>query len=127
MKTQMTKTLAIFGFLLFTMAVYAGTMETAKDKLKGNWSYSLPDAPYGYQDGIIEFKETDGQLTAVAKIGNSTYDIKEIKKEGDTYHCSLYVDGSDVKVSIKPDKEKLTGIVLADGWEMPITFKPIKK
>ncbi|MDR0750890.1 MAG: hypothetical protein LBF62_15145 [Tannerellaceae bacterium] len=127
MKTQLAKTAAILGFLFITMAAYAGTMDANNDKLKGNWSYSLPDAPYGYQDGSIEFKETDGKLTAVARIGTSSYTIKEIKKEGDTYHCNLSVDGSDVKVSIKPDKEELRGTVIADGWEMPVTFKKIKE
>jgi hypothetical protein len=127
MKTQLTKATAIFSFLLLTMAVYAGAMDANSDKLKGNWSYSLPDAPYGYQDGSIEFKETDGKLTAVARVGTASYTIKEIKKEGDTYHCSLLVDGSEVKVSIKPDKEELTGTVIADGWEMPVTFKKIQK
>lgn len=127
MKTQITKVFAIFSFLLFTMAVYAGTMNSNSNKLKGNWSYSLPDAPYGYQDGSIEFKETDGKLTAVVKIGNSTHTINEIKKDGDTYRCSLYVDGSDVKVAIKPDKEELKGTVVADGWEMPVTFKKLTK
>jgi hypothetical protein len=127
MKTQITKALAIFGFLFVAMAVYAGTMDSNSDKLKGNWSYSVPDAPYGYQDGRIEFKEADGKLTAVAHIGTSSYTIKEIKKEGDTFYCSLFVDGSGVKVSIKPDKEELTGIVIAEGWEMPVTFKKIKE
>jgi hypothetical protein len=127
MKTQIAKAAAIFGFLFVTMAVYAGTMDSNSDKLKGNWTYSLPDAPYGYQDGSIEFKEVDGKLTAVAHIGTSSYTIKEIKKEGDTFHCSLFVDGNDVKVSIKPEKEELTGTVTAEGWEMPVTFKKIKE
>lgn len=124
---QITKTAAILGFLFFTMAAYAGTTDANSDKLKGAWSYSLPDAPYGYQDGTIEFKETEGKLTGIARVGASSYTIKEIKKEGDTYHCSLSVDGNDVKVSIKPDKEELTGTVITDGWEMPVTFKRIKK
>ncbi|MDR1201156.1 MAG: hypothetical protein LBL58_05925 [Tannerellaceae bacterium] len=127
MKTQITKVVAIFSFLFFTMAVYAGTMGANSDKLKGNWSYSLPDAPYGYQDGSIEFKEVDGKLTAVARVGTSSYTIKEIKKDGDTFHCGLLVDGNEVKVSIKADKEELTGTVTADGWEMLITFKKIKE
>jgi hypothetical protein len=127
MKAQIVKAAAIFGFLFVAMAAYAVAMDSNSDKLKGNWAYSLPDAPYGYQDGSIEFKEVDGKLTAVAQVGTSSYTIKGIKKEGDTFHCSLYVDGSDVKVSIKPDKEGLTGTVTADGWEMPVTFKKIKK
>lgn len=127
MKTKITKALAVLCCMLFCLTAYAGTTETNNDKLKGSWTYSLPDAPYGYQDGSIEFKETDGKLTGVAKIGDSTYNINEVKKEGDSYNCSLYVDGSDIKVSIKPDKDGLSGTVIADGWEMPVTFKPIKK
>jgi hypothetical protein len=127
MKTQLTKTAAIFSFLFVVMAISAGTMDANGDKLKGNWSYSLPDAPYGYQDGRIEFKEADGKLTAVAYIGTTSYTIKGITKEGDTFHCSLFVDGNDVKVSITPYKGELRGTVTSEGWEMPVTFKKIKE
>ncbi|MDR1402106.1 MAG: hypothetical protein LBJ60_00205 [Tannerellaceae bacterium] len=129
MKTQVTKVWAIFSLLLFTMAAYGATMDSTGDKLKGAWTYSLPDAPYGYQDGRIEFKEAEGKLTAVVLVGNASYTIKEIKKEGDLYHCSLYVDGNDLKISFKPDKEELKGTVVAvtEGWEMPVTFRKINE
>ena len=124
MKTQLTKVVAIVICLTFGLSVYA--QKKVNGKLKGTWTYSLPDAPYGYQDGTIEFKESDGKQTAIVKIQSNTIDVKEIKKDGDTYKCSLFVDGADVNVTFEPGTDKITGLVTADGWEMPLTLTPKK-
>lgn len=125
MKTHFAKVFAILFCL--TLCVSVSAQKKANDKLKGLWTYSLPDAPYAYQDGTIEFKESEGKLTAVIKIQDSnTITVNEIKNTDNTYTCSLYVDGSDVKVTFIPGDNKITGTVVADGWEMPITLTPKK-
>ncbi|MDR0430944.1 MAG: hypothetical protein LBH58_10765 [Tannerellaceae bacterium] len=127
METKITKTLVALCCMLFCITTYAGTTESNSDKLKGSWIYSLPEAPYEYQDGKIDFKETDGKLHATATIGHSTYEINNVKKEGNTYKCSLLVDGSNIDVALKLEGGELKGTVTADGWEMPVTFKRDKK
>lgn len=125
MKTQLAKVITLFVCLTLCLSsVYA--QKKADGKLKGTWNYALPDAPYGYQEGSIEFKEADGKQTAVVKIGSQTINIKEIKKAGDEYKCSLFVDGADVDVTFKPGTDKITGMVSTDGWEMPLTLTPKK-
>ena len=127
MKTQIVRTLAIFSFLVCGMAIYASTTASGNDKVIGTWQYSAPDAPYGYQDGTFEFKEADGKLVAIAVVGDTAYEIKTIRKEGDTYSFNLFVDGVDVDFIIKSGDNGLTGKAEGDGWELPITFKPAKK
>ncbi len=127
MKTQVMKAWATLFCLFIFLTAYAAENETNPDKLNGVWEYSLPDAPYGYQEGTLEFLQKDGKQAGVAKIEGSTYNINEIKKEGDFYTCNLYVDGNDVKVKIKSGKDKMEGTVIAGGWEMPVTLKPVKK
>lgn len=129
MKTQLTKVLLLICCILGTTTfTHAQDKDEKQTDLKGIWVYSVPDAPYGYQDGTIEFKNTDDKLTAIAKIGGSSYPIKEINKKDGQYSCSLYVDGSNVKITLKPaGKNKITGTAIADNWEMPVTLTPQKK
>lgn len=124
MKSQLAKTVAMVICLTFCLSAYA--QKKADGKLKGTWHYSLPDAPYQYQKGTIEFKESGGKQAATVKIQEDTISIEEIKKEDGVYKCSLFVDGSDVNVTIKPGAEKMTGTVVADGWEMDLTLTPKK-
>jgi hypothetical protein len=95
--------------------------------LQGIWAFSLPDAPDGYQKGTLEFKQVDDKLTATAKMANGTFTIREIKKDGQKYTCSLYVDGGNASITFEPKTNLITGIVKVDGWEMPITLTPTKE
>jgi len=129
----MTKTLATLVCMLFCLTMSAQEKEKSCDKkccekLSGNWNYSLPDAPYNYQSGTLEFKDSDGKQSAVVKIGSRTININEIKKNGDNFTCNLYVDGADVDVSLKKIScQKMSGMVKAEGWDMPLTLTPVKE
>lgn len=127
MKTQITKPLFLICCIFFSITTWAQENKDQKVELRGVWTYSVPDAPHGYQDGTIEFKNTDEKLTAMAKIGGSSYTINDITLKESQYSCSLYVDGSNVKITLKPGSKEITGTAVADGWEMPITLTPQKK
>lgn len=124
MKTLLINLVVMFLCMACCLPLMA--QDKAKSKLKGLWNYSLPDAPYEYQKGTIEFSKAEGVLSAEVKFDDRSVTIKEIKKDGEKYTCSLFVDGTDVKVTFKPEVEKITGTVIADGWEMPITLTPKK-
>lgn len=111
--------------LFFCVALQA---QSKNDNIVNSWEYNAPDAPYGYQDGLIVIKEVDGKLTGEVKIQQSTVTIKEIKKENDKYTCSLYIDGQGVDVSMKPkSKSVLEGMAMTGGMDIPFTCKPAKK
>jgi len=124
MNTKLIKVLLTCCCLICCMTVFAQNATP----LRGVWSFSLPDAPDGYQKGTIEFKQVEDKLTATAKMTYGTYTIREIKKDDQKYTCSLYVDGGNATITFEPKTTNLiTGIVKVDGWEMPITLTPVKE
>jgi len=129
MKKQTSKILVLLCCMTISMASLAQNSTEEIVELNGSWNYSLPDAPYEYQEGIIEFKNTDGKLSAKINVKNSSspININDIKKNKDDYTCSFNVDGYDVKAIFKPKTDKITGTVVADNWEMPITLTQKKK
>lgn len=127
MKTQVMKATFMICCLLFSATIFAQASKKTQNELKGNWTYSAPDAPYGYQNGTIEFKNTDGKLSATVKINDSSYTIKAFDKKENQYTCSLYVDGNDVDITFIPATNKITGTAVVSSWEIPITLTPQKK
>jgi len=123
MHTRLIKGFLTCFCLAFCMTVFAQNATP----LQGLWAYSLPDAPDGYQKGTIEFKQVDDKLTATVKMANGSLTIREIKKDGQKYTCSLYVDGANTTITFEPKTNLITGIVKVDGWEMPITLTPSKE
>lgn len=113
---------ALFCFL-FCIAVSAQEREKDVSKIVGKWSYSAPDAPYGYQSGSLEFKNEKGKLTAKINIQGSVIEVKEIKAHGDAYISSFYVDGNSVDLSINQKNSKLEGMADAGGMSIPVTFQ----
>lgn len=128
MKKRTIKTLVLFCSMLISIAGFAQSSKGKKAEMKGLWNYSLPDAPYEYQAGTIEFTNTGEKLTAKINVKNSssTITINEIKQNKEDYTCSFNVDGYSVKATFKPQTDKITGTVIADNWEMPITLTPKK-
>lgn len=124
MKMNVKKVLCTLCCLIMCATMYA---QDKACKLSGSWSFSAPDAPYGYQAGTFKFDEKDGKLTAVVDINGSAFTISEIKKGTEAYTCSFDVDGSFVSLSIKQKDTKLEGVAEAEGTVIPLKFTPAPK
>lgn len=119
----MKKLMVILCSLFLCIALHAQN----KDVIN-LWDFSAPEAPYGYQEGTFLIKEQDGKLSGEVKIQQSTVAVKEIKKDGDYYTCSFYIDGQAVDVKFKAKgKNQLEGQALGGGMDIPFTCKPAKK
>lgn len=94
MGTNMKKAFTTLLCLLFCITISAQDKAADLSKFVGDWSFSAPDAPYGYQDGSFQIKQENGKLTAKVNIQGSTLEINDIKAKGDTYTSSFYVDGT---------------------------------
>lgn len=104
------------------------TLHAQNKDIVNLWDFSAPGAPYGYQDGTFLIKEQNGKLSGEVKIQQSTVTIKEIKKEGDFYTCSFYIDGETVNVKLKSKgKKQMEGQALSGGMDIPFTCKPANK
>ena len=120
MKANMKKAFAALLCMMMCLSLYA---QDKSGSVVGKWSYSAPDAPYGYQEGTCQFKENGCKLSAVFTISGSEMTVGEIKKENQTYKCEFYVDGTDVYLTFKQvDKNKLSGNADAGGMEIPVVF-----
>lgn len=109
---------------LFCM-LFSVTM-SAQDKtaaLSGKWGFNASDVPYGYEKGNLEFKTTEGKLSATVRVQGNTIAIEQIKKQADTYICNFYLDGSNVEIILKPKAEKLEADVKVDGTLVEVSFK----
>lgn len=107
-----------------------GFAQSNKEKveLKGSWNYSLPNAPYQYQNGTIHFKNTDGHLSADINVGNSSsvINVNEIKKDKGGYTCSFKVDEYNIEAIFKPQTDRVACVVTVDNQEIYITLTPLK-
>lgn len=124
---RMGKFVCVLLCMLLSVAVYAQDKSQNVSKLLGVWSYTAPEAPYGYQDGLVQFKQSEGKLSAELKANNSTVAIKEVLKKEDVYMCDLYVDGSPVSLSFKQKGDVLEGTASTEGGSISVTFKRSKK
>lgn len=105
--------------VLFSIALYAQDNR----QITGEWEYSAPEAPYGYTAGVFKINADQDKLNGEMIIGGTTTKINEIRKTGEDYSCTIYVDGYPVAIVIKKKGEGIEGTANADGQLIPITFK----
>ena len=112
----------VFLFLSLMLAVTVGAQD-----LKGKWNFNAEGAPDGYDRGTIEFKEVKKQPVAKIAFPYNSFEVKLQKKDATTYKCNLYVEGTDVYVTITSKDGKLKGSAEADGMQINVTFTTPKK
>jgi hypothetical protein len=108
--------------LLCMSAVNANNGNDIKGKVKGKWEVTIPDAPPGYQNYILDIKEKD--KTIVIDVKGGDVDIKEQKfaeKDG-KLSANLYV-GEYVKVTIWEDQGVIKGSASTSMGPLSCNFK----
>ena len=126
MKTKILRFMLASLIMMLSVAAQAQTAAVPS----GQWSYSCPDAPYEYQTGKLEFaKDKDsGKLTMKFVAGeNSASKAFVVEKQGSAYVCNCAVDNYDIVITFTRQGDTLSGKVLADQWELPITMKLLPK
>lgn len=124
MRTTLYKILCILLCALFTLAVYAQDKPAG---IVGEWNYTAAGAPSGYDTGVLKIKSENGKLTGEAVMSGQAVKINEIRKEGEAYKCTVYVDGYPVNVILRQKGDGLEGSSEVDGDVNPITFKRVVK
>ncbi|MDH6534720.1 hypothetical protein M2101_001396 [Parabacteroides sp. PM5-20] len=127
MKTSVQKLICSLFCLLFTMTLSAQEAKQEIASYVGNWTFSAPDAPDGYQHGTASLKEAEGKLCAEFTLSGNTLKAAPFKKEKKGYSSVLYVDGYPVNILLYWEGKTLKGTAEADEMQMPITFTPVKK
>lgn len=127
MKQNIIKAICLSLCMLFSFSLSAQNAKPNPSRFVGDWSFSVPDAPYGYQDGTGVMKLTEGKLTAEFKLAGSTLKVNTFKELEDGYSCTVYVDGYPVDVVLKWKQDVLTGSADFDGELLPVKFKKTEK
>lgn len=127
MKTNMMRVLTTLVCLFFCITISAQKKTVDVNQIVGNWTYSAPNAPYGYQDGKIELKQEKGKLVAVVNIQGNVMTIRDIKANGNKYKTSFYLDGADIDLTLLQQGDKLKGEAYAEGMNIDVTLKRVKK
>lgn len=127
MKTMFKFVLCTLMCFFMCAGVYAQKEVKKGADITGKWSYEAPTAPYGYNQGMIDILSKAGKLSAKLDIQGNITAINEIKQTGNTYTCTLYIEGASVDITLQPEGAKLTGKAEVNGDVMPVTFSRAKE
>lgn len=101
----------LFGaFMVYTLPALAlNTPSTPPAGMEGIYEYRAAEAPYEYQNGIIELKRTDNKWTAKVISASQIFTAQEIKVEKTQIQFKIYVEGNSVIIKLQQKDDKLTG------------------
>ena len=119
------KKVALKSLILLTVVIVSGF--TIADsfmgvkKILGEWDYSIPDAPYEYQKGVLVLKKVDGELTGEMIIGGQGSPMEEMVYEKNNLKAMMNVQGETVRFNLNFKKKTLEGTVSYSQGSLDIT------
>jgi hypothetical protein len=114
--------LLVFLFAIITVSI---GQTTKKVDPVGSWKFDAPYAPEGYTSGTIVISLVEKKHTATMSFAGSEYKLngENVKVENDTVSFSIFLEGQDIKVSLKGDADtKLVGKAVYSEGEVPLTL-----
>lgn len=114
---------ALMGFLNQVHAAHANQSDVA-----GEWKYEVPQAPYGYQEGILILTETENKLEGEVKFSDGyKVSLKEISFQNGKLKFGLYIDYEYISVEADLTNAEMKGFVNSPEGKMGLTAKKVKK
>jgi len=109
------KNVALKSLILLSIVVLSGfTMVDSfmgVKKILGEWDYSIPDAPYEYQKGVLVLKKIDGVLSGEMIMGGQGSPMEEVVYEKNNLKAVMNVQGEIVNFDLNFTKKTLEGTV----------------
>ena len=106
MKNVALKSLMLLSIVVLSSFTMVDSFMGVK-KILGEWDYSIPDAPYEYQKGVLVLKKTDGVLSGEMIIGGQGSPMEEIVYEKNNLKAVMNVQGETVRFNINFTKKTL--------------------
>ena len=110
MKNLALKSLTLLSIVVLSSFTMADSYMGVK-KILGEWDYTIPDAPYEYQTGVLVLKKIDGVLAGEMIIGGQGSAMEEIVYEKNNLKAVMNVQGEMVKFDLNFTKKTLEGTV----------------
>lgn len=120
MKNVALKSLMLLSIIVLSSFTMADSFMGVK-KILGEWEYSIPDAPYEYQKGVLVLTKVDGELSGEMIIGGQGSAMEEIVYEKNNLKAVMQVQGEIVKFDLNFSKKTLEGTVSYSQGSMGIT------
>ncbi len=93
-----------------------------KKDVTGEWKFSCPEAPYGYQSGILNFELKKGDLEGDVNFDDGyKIDLTKVELKDQELILNLYVDYELITVKLTVDEDKLTGHVNSSQGRFSVT------
>jgi len=92
-------------------------------KFVGDWEYEAPNAPYGYQNGLISLTKEKRALKGSITIGSYTSDLDEIDTKKNKLTGVVNVEGERVQLELNFDKNTFEGTAMSSQGNIPMTGK----
>lgn len=113
--------------ILFSFASNGAVLRNYNE-VAGKWKYELPDAPEGYQNGIIDISvKNDTLIGQVLFSEENKTPIRDIVYRDNTLTCNVYVEYEYIKVKMVIKGNKMEGAVDTSDGIMKFTAAKIVK
>lgn len=121
----MRKIILLSAFFVLTFGF--NLIAQNKASVVGNWKYEVPQAPYGYEKGNINFSEKENVLSGDL-VFNSGYSVtlNNVTLKNDTLSANVYVEGERVSIVAKVLKNTLNGTVDTSMGKMNLKAEKVE-
>ena len=118
---------AVVMLLFVSMSFSADEFAFGVKKFVGDWEYEAPNAPYGYQNGIISLTKEKKALKGTISIGSYSSDLDEIVTKKNKLNGVVIVEGERVELELNFDKDTFEGMAKSSQGNIPMTGKRSSK
>lgn len=94
---------------MLMIALTLTTTDTRAADIIGTWVYTVSDAPPEHSKGEITISMEGDAYKAQIKTPGGMISLDDLKVDGNKVHFSVMVEGSDVKVELTFDGDKMSG------------------
>jgi len=97
--------------------------ESAVKNALGTWEYTVPEAPYEYQNGVVTFEMLDGKLTGYFVIQEKKMELQNIIATKDHVNFQMNLEGENISFDLKMKKKSFSGTVSYSEGKLDIFGK----
>lgn len=120
MKSAILKMTLVFMVIVISGFTIAETFKVNKEIL-GEWEYTVPDAPYEYQKGVMILAKDHKELKGEMIIGGYSTPLEDLVNVKYNVKASMDVQGEGVTFDINFDGNTFKGTVDSSEGTMEIS------
>ncbi len=120
MKNLILKSSIILSLILMTSFTVKESAFGTK-RIIGVWEYSVPNAPYQYQQGIITFSKNEKKLSGFLTVQGTKLNLDNIVSKKNNIICDVYLEGETITFDLTFKKKLFSGKITYSQGSLDIT------